>query len=51
MRRLEGRLVTREWLYTAITQARESVILIAQPGAIEAAIERRTERVTGFVLD
>ncbi len=47
----DSRLVTREWLYTAITRARESVILIAKPGAIEAAIERRTERVTGFVLE
>lgn len=46
----DSRLVTREWLYTAITRARETVILVAPPGAIEAAIVRRTMRVTGFVL-
>lgn len=43
-------LVTREWLYTAITRARETVVLIATPLVLEKAVARRSRRVTGFRL-
>lgn len=43
-------LVTREWLYTAITRARRSVLLIGTPKEIQEAVERREKRVTGFCL-
>ena len=43
-------LVTREWLYTAITRARETVILIAKPEVLLTAVARRSTRMTGFRL-
>lgn len=43
-------LVTREWLYTAITRARETVILIATPEDLTRAVARRSTRMTGFRL-
>ena len=43
-------LVTREWLYTAITRARETVVLIATPEDLVKAVARRSRRVTGFKL-
>lgn len=43
-------LVTREWLYTAITRARENVVLIATPELLQKAVARRSRRVTGFRL-
>lgn len=43
-------LVTREWIYTAITRARELVILVGDAEGLEKALERRTTRTTGFTL-
>lgn len=43
-------LVTREWLYTAITRARQTVILIASSSDVVDALKRRTRRLTGFHL-
>lgn len=45
----DGALVTREWLYTGITRARELVLLnIVDQGRFGEAIARRTSRTTGF---
>jgi len=41
-------LVTREWLYTAITRARERVVILGSKADLEKAVERRTRRTTGF---
>ena len=41
-------LVTREWLYTAITRARERVVIIGSKSDLEKSVERRTKRTTGF---
>jgi exodeoxyribonuclease V alpha subunit len=42
-------LVSREWLYTAITRGRRLVLLVEErPGAIERAVGRRTMRTTGW---
>ena len=41
-------LVTREWLYTAITRARERVVIIGDKADLEKAVERRAKRTTGF---
>ena len=43
-------LVTREWLYTAITRGRELVLLVGDNEALEKAVGRRTVRTTGFAL-
>lgn len=44
----EGALSTREWLYTAITRARELVVLVGDEALLRATVGRRTQRVTGF---
>lgn len=42
-------LATREWLYTAVTRARQLVLLVVDDTInIERAVARRTERTTGF---
>ncbi len=41
-------LLTRELLYTAVTRARQRVVLFAQPDAIRSAVERRAERASGL---
>jgi len=41
-------LLTREWLYTAITRATEQVILVGPAKQIEAAIMKRSMRTTYF---
>ena len=46
----DSHLVTREWLYTAITRGRELVLLVGTAADVEAAVEKRTKRVTGFGL-
>ena len=46
----ESRLVTREWIYTAITRSRELVILVGDVEDLIKGIERRTRRTTGFNL-
>lgn len=43
-------LVTREWLYTAITRGRELVLLMSTPESVANAVGRRTVRVTGMTL-
>lgn len=43
-------LVTREWLYTAITRGRELVLLACDDNALNTAVTLRTVRTTGFVL-
>ena len=43
-------LVTREWLYTAITRARETVVLVATREDLQKAVGRRSRRLTGFKL-
>lgn len=45
-----SRLVTREWLYTAVTRGRELVLLVGDHEALEHGIGRRTLRTTGFAL-
>ena len=45
-----SRLVTREWIYTAITRSRELVILVGDRENIDKALARRTIRTTGFSL-
>ena len=44
----ESRVVTRELLYTAITRAREALVLAAHAGAVNAAVATRTERLSGL---
>lgn len=45
-------LVTREWLYTAITRSKHLVLLVgAKPESIQNAVSRRTQRTTGFKVN
>lgn len=44
----DSRLLTRELLYTAITRAQESVVLVGSEAAVRAAVNRRTQRATGL---
>ena len=44
----DSRLLTRELLYTAITRAQQSVVLVGSAEAVRAAVERRTQRATGL---
>lgn len=47
----DARVLTRELVYTGITRARESFTLLqAQPGALEAAIGRPSQRASGLAL-
>lgn len=46
-----SRLVTREWVYTAITRSRELVILVGDGEALTKSLSRRTTRTTGFSLN
>jgi exodeoxyribonuclease V alpha subunit len=46
----DSALVTREWLYTAITRSRELVVLVGDSLTLEKAVSRRTLRTTGFRL-
>ena len=41
-------LLTRELVYTAVTRARSSVEIWANPGVLQTAIERRTVRASGL---
>lgn len=45
-----SRLVTREWIYTAITRSRELVILVGDMDSLSKALARRSMRTTGFKL-
>jgi exodeoxyribonuclease V alpha subunit len=44
----ESRLLTRELFYTAITRAKERVVVVGSPDDVRAAIERRAVRATGL---
>lgn len=46
-----SRVLSREWLYTCLTRAREQVYLVGDPGAMQSAINtvRVDERRTGLV--
>ena len=44
----ESRLLTRELFYTAITRAKERVVVVGSPGDVYAAIDRRAVRATGL---
>lgn len=46
----DSELLTREWLYTAITRTRETVIIVGSKEALERAVQRRSNRTTGFAL-
>jgi len=49
---LDGaRLLTREWLYTAVTRATEQVVLVGPSNAIARAVGNRAERSSGFRQD
>ncbi len=43
-------MITREWLYTAITRARQHVLIVGDRNSLEKIIERRSSRKTGFSL-
>ncbi|MFG6517534.1 AAA family ATPase [Sulfitobacter sp. 1A13368] len=43
-------MITREWLYTAITRARQHVLIVGAPSDLPKIIERRSSRQTGFAL-
>lgn len=44
-------LITREWLYTAVTRGVEQVVLVGTREMIAAAVGRREERITGFGIE
>lgn len=47
----DGGLVTREWLYTGLTRARElALINLTTGGTLDLAVARRMSRTTGFRL-
>lgn len=47
----DGGLVTREWLYTGVTRARELVLIHLPSGeTLAAGVARRMQRTTGFRL-
>ncbi len=46
----ESRLLTRELFYTAITRARDKVVVVGSPDDVRAAIGRRAQRATGLRL-
>lgn len=43
-------MITREWLYTAITRARQHVLIVGAPSDLPKIIKRRSSRLTGFAL-
>lgn len=43
-------MITREWLYTAITRARRHVLIVGDRYTLEKVIDRRSSRETGFSL-
>ncbi|TGL58759.1 exodeoxyribonuclease V subunit alpha [Leptospira sarikeiensis] len=44
-------LFRKEILYTAITRAKRSVVLISEEKLLEYSLQNRFERITGFTLD
>jgi len=47
----DTKLLTREWLYTAITRARQQVVIVGTREHLANAINRRTARITGFNIE
>ncbi|MBI2239454.1 MAG: AAA family ATPase [Magnetospirillum gryphiswaldense] len=45
-----NRIVTRQWLYTAVTRAVEQVVLVGPRDHLQTALARETKRQTGFRL-
>lgn len=45
-----NRIVTRQWLYTAVTRATEQVVLVGPREQLSAALGRKTIRLSGFRL-
>lgn len=46
----ESRLITREWIYTAVTRARDLVLLVGDVEALKRGIGCPMRRTTGFSL-
>ena len=46
----ESRLITREWIYTAVTRARDLVLLVGDVETLNRGIGRPMRRTTGFSL-
>ncbi|CAN5411537.1 exodeoxyribonuclease V subunit alpha [soil metagenome] len=44
----DSRLLTRQLLYTAITRAREKVVVVGSADDVRAAVDRRARRATGL---
>lgn len=44
-------MITREWLYTAITRARQHVLIVGEISKLGRVVERRSSRQTGFSFD
>ena len=44
----DSRLLTRELFYTALTRARDKVVVVGSEADVRAAIERRAQRATGL---
>ena len=45
-----SRVLTRELLYTAVTRARRSVVLVGTEGSLRAAVDRPIARASGLTL-
>lgn len=43
-----GTMLTRQWLYTAVTRARLQAVLVGPQEIVAAAVQRLSERTTGF---
>jgi len=46
----QSEMVTREWLYTAVTRGRRLVLLVCDAGTVQQALSRRTVRCTGMKI-
>ncbi len=46
----DSRLLTRELFYTAITRAKDRVVVVGSETDVRAAIDRRARRATGLSL-
>ena len=44
----DSRLLTRELFYTALTRARDKVVVVGSEADVRAAIDRRALRATGL---
>ncbi len=42
------RMTTRQWLYTAVTRAKEQAVFVGPRKMIDEAVERLAARCTGF---